>query len=395
MVDHTIRVLLVEDDRDDVALIRAYLREAQGFRIELEHVDRLSLGLQLAESGRFDVLLLDLCLPDSWGLETFRTFHGHAPRIPIVVMTGAEVMENALQAVREGASDYLFKGELGGSLLIRVILYAIERARRFRAEAALLASQREMEIARSIQMGLYPAAAPKLPGYDIAGNCFPAESVGGDYFDFFHMPDGGLVIAVGDAMGHGVGAALLSAGFRAALHSLVLTNRSVGDILGLTNQTLTNGSTLVGFGTLLLIHLDPKSGSMVYASAGHEPGLILDKTGRLTQTLPSTAIPLGVEPNTTFPESHEIKLAPGDILVLPTDGFRQAWPEATTEAAVEHLVEVVRRHREQSAANIVEALAAAVCSPWAPTSPPDDFSVIAAKLAADIHLAHSPSTTEL
>lgn len=390
MGEPSLRVLLVEDDADDAALIRDYLREAPEYDIRLEHVDRLSLGLQRAESEPFDALLLDLCLPDSWGLETFRTFHRRAPDTPIVVMTGAEVMETALQAVREGASDYLFKGELGGSLLIRVILYAVERSRRFRAEAALLASRRELEIARAIQMGLYPASAPDLPGYDIAGNCFPAESVGGDYFDFFHLQDGGLGIAIGDAMGHGVGAALLSAGFRSALHSLALTDRPVGDILRLTNQILTNGSSLVGFGTLLLIHLDPKSGSMVYASAGHEPGLILDQTGRLRQTLPSTAIPLGVEPRAKFPESDEIALAPGDILVLPTDGFRQSWSEATTEAAAERLVEVVRHHQARPAAAIVDALAAAVCSPWSPSPPPDDFSVITAKIAADIRFCEAP-----
>lgn len=131
------QILLVEDNPGDARLVRELLRGEPAARLcEVTAIARLAELPSILERG-FDVLLLDLLLPDSSGLETLRRARAAAPDIPILVMTGASDEENAIQALREGAQDYLVKGESDGSVLYRAIRYAVERSRLERERAAL------------------------------------------------------------------------------------------------------------------------------------------------------------------------------------------------------------------------------------------------------------------
>ena len=123
------RVLLVEDNPGDARLIRFYLSEAGLAAYALTHVDRLADGIKRASGADFDVVLLDLSLPDASGLETVRRMHEAAATRPIVVLTGLDDEAVALEALREGAQDYLMKGQIDGRLLVRAMRYAIERKR--------------------------------------------------------------------------------------------------------------------------------------------------------------------------------------------------------------------------------------------------------------------------
>jgi len=122
-----ISVLLIEDNPDDAVLIQLYLSSALKVAYEVKHVDRLSKGLECLKSGGFDVVLLDLGLPDGQGLITFESTHAHAPGVPIIVLTGNDDDDFAIEAVQKGAQDYLVKGKVDGSLVGRSIRYAIER----------------------------------------------------------------------------------------------------------------------------------------------------------------------------------------------------------------------------------------------------------------------------
>ena len=123
------KVLLIEDNPGDVRLIREMLSESRNISLEIEHADHLSTGLDRIAQGGLDILLLDLGLPDSQGLETLSTVHKQAPGMPIVVMTGLSDETIGIQAVQEGAQDYLIKGRVDSNLLTRSILYSIERNR--------------------------------------------------------------------------------------------------------------------------------------------------------------------------------------------------------------------------------------------------------------------------
>lgn len=123
-----IRLLLIEDNPGDARLIQEILRDAP-VSVELEHADSLRTGFALLDEWRFDAVLLDLSLPDSHGLGTVSRTRQQAPELPIVVLTGLNDEAIALQAMREGAQDYLIKGHVDSALLLRAIRYAIERNR--------------------------------------------------------------------------------------------------------------------------------------------------------------------------------------------------------------------------------------------------------------------------
>ena len=136
--DTLIRVLLVEDNPWDARLLREALAEVTSESFELTHAITLSEGMERLSVGRTDVVLLDLSLPDASGLDTFIRLHACAPSVPFVVLTGLADETVAAAALREGAQDYLVKGQVDSNLLSRSMRYAIER---MRTEEALRESE--------------------------------------------------------------------------------------------------------------------------------------------------------------------------------------------------------------------------------------------------------------
>ncbi|MBI2882762.1 MAG: response regulator [Candidatus Methylomirabilis oxyfera] len=128
MQGDSIHVLMIEDDLAYVRLIEELLKESSRVRFELSHVNRLSAAVQLLNTEGFDVVLLDLNLPDSWGFDTFERVHSQLPSVPVVVLTGLEDEELGIKAAQKGGY-YLSKGDIAGRLLIRTIQHAIERTR--------------------------------------------------------------------------------------------------------------------------------------------------------------------------------------------------------------------------------------------------------------------------
>ena len=122
-----IKVLLIEDNKGDSAIILEMLKKSENAQFELIHTPRLKAGLSLLENEKFDVILLDLGLPDSEGLKSFKVILKKNPTIPIIILTGLANEEIGIKAIKYGAQDYLVKGEFNGKLLVRAIQYAIER----------------------------------------------------------------------------------------------------------------------------------------------------------------------------------------------------------------------------------------------------------------------------
>lgn len=139
MTDKPINVLLVEDNPADARLVAEMLKEAKGIRFHVNKADSLSAAIEAISNKPFDIVLLDLSLPDSMGLDTFTRIRSHPSQIPIIVFTGLHDEDLAIRAVREGAQDYLVKGEVDNALLARAIRYAIERRK---LEERLIQSQK-------------------------------------------------------------------------------------------------------------------------------------------------------------------------------------------------------------------------------------------------------------
>ena len=123
-----IKALLVEDSPADARMIQEFLKGTVD-RPLLKRVDRVSRAIESLDAEVPDVVILDLSLPDSKGLATFRRVHSAAPSIPIIVLSGLDDIDLAIQTISEGAADYLLKGDISASLLSRVIRYSVERRR--------------------------------------------------------------------------------------------------------------------------------------------------------------------------------------------------------------------------------------------------------------------------
>lgn len=155
------RILVIEDNPGDAEVVREILRRATGFTVQLEVKENLSSGLERLRDELFDLVLLDLHLPDSEGIPTLVQVNASVQGLPIVVLTGMADEDLGTELIRRGAQDYLVKGKLDSELLIRTIRYAIERNRlQMELDKARLLQQEERELRHLERFGCSPDTAP-------------------------------------------------------------------------------------------------------------------------------------------------------------------------------------------------------------------------------------------
>ena len=381
MAEERIKILLVEDDPDDVWVMRNLLSDRWDTPFDLVQVELLSAAIERSAEDHFDVILLDLSLPDSRGLQTFFAMHAQVGDVPIVVLSGYNDEQSAIKAVQAGAQDYLVKGQVNDHLLVRSIRYAIERGRRHRAEEVMRDTSEEFRAAGEIQQRLYPSEAPVLPGFDIAGALLPAKATAGDYFDYIPMLDDCLALVVGDVSSHGMGPALLMSETRACLRTLTQIHSDVGEILTRTNRVLTADTNDFHFVTLAMVRLDPHDRSMVYASAGQR-GYLLHEDLEAT-ILDSTSLPLGVRADTVVPTAAPTILRPGELLTFFTDGIVEAESPGQVRFGVARALQVIRSERHRPAREIIESLHQEVLGFCRNRPPSDDMTIVVAKVTGD------------
>jgi serine phosphatase RsbU (regulator of sigma subunit) len=381
MASQPIRVLLVEDNPGDARLIHWMLGQTGEVCFELAEADRLSAALGRLRAEPFSVVLLDLSLPDSQGLETFRAVSADFPRVPVVVLTGLADETAAVQAVQEGAQDYLVKGQVLDRHLVHALHYAVGRHQRQQCrDREGSTSAEEVRVARQIQQHLFPQRPPACAGIDLHGASFPAGATGGDYFDYLPLDGGRVGVVIGDVTGHGLGPALLMMATRAYLRAFAQSHADIGQVLARTNRVLAEDVTEGRFVTLLLAQLDEARHVLRYASAGHCPGYVLGPTGAVRTPLYSTGLPLGILPDGDFPVAPEVRLEPGEVVVLWTDGILEAQAPDGEQFGEARALGVVRSHRGEPAREIVEALCRGVHSFTQAQPPHDDMTAIVLKV---------------
>lgn len=213
----------------------------------------------------------------------------------------------------------------------------------------------QLQLARDVQQRFY-SAAPALPGFDIGGSAHPADETGGDYFDFIFMADGTLLIAVADAKGHGFSSALVMTLTRAYVRCFAAMQLELDEILSRVNQMLQKDLEHGHFVTLFLARLDPQSGSLSYASAGHVPSFVFLDSGKVKCTLDSTGPPLGLFPGSKFSLPPAIHLDPGEIALFLTDGVAESTTPDGSQFGAQRVLDYVQSHNHDSASDIADGI---------------------------------------
>ena len=178
----------------------------------------------------------------------------------------------------------------------------------------------DLDTARTIQQGLLPDRPPATPHYDIAGWNRPADETGGDYFDWETLDDGRLAISLADVSGHGLGPALLMAVCRAYARA-TSPAADLDQLLTRLNQLLAGDVPSGRFATYVMARLDPAAARLELASAGHGPLFLYRAASDDFVSPPAQGTPLGMFSAARYQPPTRHQMAPGDILLLVTDGF--------------------------------------------------------------------------
>ena len=200
-------------------------------------------------------------------------------------------------------------------------LAAVQYAWRREAEHRARAQAKELDLARTIQQNLLPAAPPEMAGVDVAGRNLPADAIGGDYFDWLVLDDDHLAVALGDISGHGIPAALLMAHLRASFHATATGGRPPEDIVTAMNRSLARAVSSGKFATFFLGVISLRGKCLRYCNAGHDPPLLL-RGGEL-RLLEANGMPLAIFEGMEYPGGNETFDA-GDTLVIYSDGIPEA-----------------------------------------------------------------------
>jgi serine phosphatase RsbU (regulator of sigma subunit) len=316
-----VRVLLVEDDDGDALIVEELLKEA-GADVALRRARSFTEAKQLV--GDVSCVLLDLGLPDSQGLQGLGWLTENQPGVAVVVLTGVHDEQLGAEAVRSGAQDYLFKGEVAGGGLHRVIKYAMERLRAEQAHRELQAARIYAEENARLERGLLPSpllADPRLTmtARYLAGG--QQQLLGGDFYDVVENADGWVHALIGDVCGRGPTEAALGVCLRVAWRALVLAASPPGKILATLDRVLEHerqDDTM--FATLCMVSVPPGRGSVWVRLAGHLPPLLI-AGGEIRELEALASPPPGLGAPADWPGS-EYPIAAGDWSVLLfTDGL--------------------------------------------------------------------------
>jgi serine phosphatase RsbU (regulator of sigma subunit) len=254
----------------------------------------------------------------------------------------------------------------------------IENARLYEEEQTLLRMQEQVRLAAKIQLDLLPKTAPAVAGYDLAGRSIPAQSVGGDYFDFIPADGERLAICLGDVSGKGLPASLLMANLQATIRGQILSGDSASACLHRSNTLLFQSTDDEKFATVFYAILDPHRHQLCYANAGHNDPFLFSASGAAPVRLTTGGLVLGILPSFPFQE-ETIALNPGDVLLIYSDGITEAVNADNEDFGEHRLIALVQQNLPLPAGELIEKIIAAVKA-FASNEPQrDDITLVVAK----------------
>lgn len=236
----------------------------------------------------------------------------------------------------------------------------------------------ELALSRAQQRSIVSLLAPEIAGYDLASHYQPAREVGGDFFELFRLRKRGrpLAVVIADVTGKGIAAALLMAFARPVIHAALDAAPSPADALQRTNRILVDELHTALFITALAARLELATGQLRMANAGHEPPLLVPGDGRPIVPIEGNGPLLGAFASLTITETVT-ELAPGDRLVLYTDGVTDSLGPSGQRFGKERLVQTLEATRDGTAQDLVAAIRDAVAGHRESVEPVDDVTIVA------------------
>ncbi len=314
-------------------------------------------------------------------LEVFALFFG--VRISEGIVGAVHALHRGTRSVAGGDLDTVIEipnedefGDLAASF--NEMTLAVKHGR----EIALANDRlkQELETARAIQVRLLPISEPVITGYEVVGASIPSREIGGDYFDFLVQGEDKIGIAIGDVSGKGMPAALLMSNLQASLHGQVMHPGSVSGVVERVNDLLVKSTDPHMFATFFYGLLDTKKGSFTCTNAGHNPPILLRTDGTIEE-LTTGGLLLGMLGEQVY-QQDTVQLAPGEIIVLYTDGITEAVGPAADEDdydamfGEDALFDVVRRNRHLPASGIKAAILDAVTAHTSGVAQSDDITLV-------------------
>ncbi len=324
------KILIVDDEPDLELLIRQrFRRQIRDGAYHFAFARNGQEALDLIHGGDIDLVLSDINMPVMDGLTLLGRLRGLRPRLGAVIVSAYGDMRNIRAAMNLGAFDFLTKPIDFQDFEVTVgkTLGQIDELRRADADRErLIAVQRDLQTAAEIQRSFLPPPRPAAPGdrFTVHAAMLPARVVGGDFYDYFPLPDGRFGLVVGDVSGKGVTAALFMAVCRTLTRTAALTGSAPGACLEEVNrELLLQGDNVASmFVTLLYAVLDVRTGELLYANGGHLPPYLL-RAGGAVEALAGRGRLVGALDDAAW-ETHRTRLEPGDLLFLYTDGVTEA-----------------------------------------------------------------------
>lgn len=235
----------------------------------------------------------------------------------------------------------------------------------------------DLEQAAEIQTSILPKIPPAIDGLDLAGHNAPCRTVGGDYYDFIPFPGDGLALVLGDVAGKGMSAALLMSSLQARVQLLTEEPSDLCEMVSRLDRSVSVNCPSNRFITFFMLVIYPATGEAKYCNAGHNPAFLVRASGEV-ETLSAVGTVLGVLPELGY-EEQQIRLEPGDLIAVYSDGVTEAANSDDEEFGEQRLSDLLVAHRNDTAAAMVEVVTQAV-DDWCDSAPPtDDITLIVAR----------------
>ena len=346
-----------------------------GYRSNANQEGILEVGRgarQLVEQSRTATILKDLSrFP--WYV-TARSTARSAMVAPILSnnrLIGVFTLESDEQDVYTGHDLALFEKFTHQAAL------SLEKAQLHRELLEKNKLDKELSIARQIQMSFLPRREPRIAGFDLAGLNIPSRRVSGDYYDFIRIVEGQWGIVIGDVSGKGIPAALIMASFRASLLAEIRNNYAIGTIMSKVNQLLWESTDSDQFVTSFYGVLDERHQVLTYCNAGHNPVFLIRADGT-SMKLETGGLVLGAFKDAIYEEGR-VEIKPLDILLLYTDGVTEIYNEAEEEFGTRRLLELVKSHDRLTAKEMTVLVQDSILNFAAERTIQDDFTLIVLK----------------